>query len=1406
VSLTNPLWLLVALPAFGVILALHMRRRVRRVVPSLLGWDGPVGQSQPQRQRRLPRPSLPLLLQLLAAALVALALADPVVQVNEGRHLLIAVGVEDAQLAHDAMRVLLQGASPVDHVSVVDVRGGLTPIVLRASPTAALRAAADELRDREALPDWSGVADALGALGDADVSVAALVHADDPGPVAEAFPSPQGLARYAVAPTRPLVAITALGYVSEGVSGAGRLQLQVRSRAPEALPASLRASLEGEPIMERRITVAPNTVTWLDFELPERVLGRIDVDLVDTSGEVVTSAGLDIHRAPPLRVGLLGEPEPLLLDVLRTLSGIELVTVEHANEADLDLVVVAGDYDGGALPQGHRLHWGGVPGDLRVGPVREGPWQVVATGEHALAPPGMAAMFDVDRLSPSRVREGAIVLAWAEGWPVIQATHAAAGVELIVAFPPGDVAASDGRIYLAHLLLALVQWLEPGAGSLVAITCRVDAACTLPERYAAANVVDPTGRSFARVPAAAATDVSAGVAIGTFEPWFVPQRSGWHRLETHDVASRSIWVAEALPASAGIDDAPLADREDLRWLSDVTRHRPIARWAALIAVAAGLVSAFAGGRRDPVARPALRISLGVGGVALVVSALGVMASWSLPTGWVAERWAIVVQPSRFAGAEVPDLPAGAEVVVATAPLQVVRSAADAVTGIVSSSGVTATMASATVAALDWAAALARGYDRGRVGLVADAVHLDELARVQAQLQHVGVDGIDVYTRAQSEQRPSRITSTTVLGRSRMGGTVRVAVTIESAEAYATEMYVARQGAPVAVVPVAVHAGHNTVLIDVPVADDAWLNIRLAAAGGAHEQGVDVAIPSYGATRVAIVADSVAWALLFQQLIEVHGVDVRLVDPREAPRNPQLWRDVDVVVLYDVPAIALDTQQQLALATWVERDGGGVLIAGGERAFGPGGYHLTVLDDLSPLAAEIPMDRPDVAVVFVLDRSGSMVQAVGATTRLEIAREATWEALRLLDPRSQVGIVVFDSNSTLIHPVRPIDDLVTVRRSLDLLTAGGGTALYPALVQAHGALTGVRDVQRHVVVMTDGLTQSGDFDAIMAEYIRDGITVSTVAIGRGASYPRLRLIAEESGGVFYESVDFTLLPSIMAQEVLMLTSDPVRREVFFPAWTRSPGPFREGLDVELPALMGMVRTTAKDDAVIHVVGPEGDAVMASWDVGLGRVMAYASQPVGEWSMGWLQAAELPTMWSQVVRWLAAGSTTARLEPYVRVTSGGLLFDVVARGADGGPATALPLSVAWQSEASGRVQLEEREMGRYVGTLPFSQDPDAVVTVAVEGAGGASSWREIGVPLGGRYESPIGAERDERAGLEALTLALGGRTVETFSSRPRVWSNVPSPQWRPWLLLHLATFLGLLTARYAWRSAAPRDRSS
>jgi uncharacterized membrane protein len=74
----------------------------------------------------------------------------------------------------------------------------------------------------------------------------------------------------------------------------------------------------------------------------------------------------------------------------------------------------------------------------------------------------------------------------------------------------------------------------------------------------------------------------------------------------------------------------------------------------------------------------------------------------------------------------------------------------------------------------------------------------------------------------------------------------------------------------------------------------------------------------------------------------------------------------------------------------KKEGGGLLVCGGNRSFASGGYYKTAIDDILPVSREDrqPSKKAATAFSIVLDRSGSMaVTTPGGQTKMDLANNA-----------------------------------------------------------------------------------------------------------------------------------------------------------------------------------------------------------------------------------------------------------------------------------------------------------------------------------------------------------------------------------------------------------------------------------
>ena len=145
---------------------------------------------------------------------------------------------------------------------------------------------------------------------------------------------------------------------------------------------------------------------------------------------------------------------------------------------------------------------------------------------------------------------------------------------------------------------------------------------------------------------------------------------------------------------------------------------------------------------------------------------------------------------------------------------------------------------------------------------------------------------------------------------------------------------------------------------------------------------------------------------------------------------------------------------MALLEYYVRDtGGGVVTIGGDRSYAAGGYYGTPVEQLLPVTMNVKTEIkiPSLAVVFVLDRSGSMGSKARGEDKLTIAKRAALLSIELLKPLDRVGVLAFDSGRDWAVPLTEVGARRPIAERLRDLRVGGGTDLYLALEEAHRAI-------------------------------------------------------------------------------------------------------------------------------------------------------------------------------------------------------------------------------------------------------------------------------------------------------------------------------------------------------------------
>ncbi len=398
----------------------------------------------------------------------------------------------------------------------------------------------------------------------------------------------------------------------------------------------------------------------------------------------------------------------------------------------------------------------------------------------------------------------------------------------------------------------------------------------------------------------------------------------------------------------------------------------------------------------------------------------------------------------------------------------------------------------------------------------------------------------------------------------------------------------------------------------------------------------------GPSRVLYLHGADAGRRFMAEALQVQGYDVVEETPARANLTLPELSGFDLLILDNVPAYQLSQVKMERIERFVRDLGGGLIVLGGTRSYGAGGYYRTPLEQTLPVEMRPParMELPHVALLFVVDKSGSMGSGPYGTTKLDLAKAATMASAELLNPTDEVGILAFDSQWQWVVPFRAAGGSESIADDVAALSSDGGTDLHKAMVEGRRALAAKEAAIKHVLVLSDGLTEKEDLLEQVSGMARERITVSTVSIGGDANRRLMTQLAQGGKGRSYASVDPRTIPQIFTTETLLISRDLLVEKTVTPVAAGPAGPMR-GLSGEpLPRILGYVLTHVKPGAEVHARAGE-DPLLVSWRYGLGRVYAFTSDVSGRWGRHWVQWPAFPRWAAQMARLAVRSVSDQRL---------------------------------------------------------------------------------------------------------------------------------------------------------------------
>jgi uncharacterized membrane protein len=457
----------------------------------------------------------------------------------------------------------------------------------------------------------------------------------------------------------------------------------------------------------------------------------------------------------------------------------------------------------------------------------------------------------------------------------------------------------------------------------------------------------------------------------------------------------------------------------------------------------------------------------------------------------------------------------------------------------------------------------------------------------------------------------------------------------------------------------------------------------------------------GPPRVLIVAADPAESDHLRAALQSAGLDVRESTPGALASDPASLAEYAAIVLVDTPAQSLSPRALAALQSYVRDLGGGLVTVGGPHAYGVGGWYSTPLEETLPVEMTIhdPERFPPMSIVVVIDKSGSMAAQEGGVQKIQLAGEAAARVAELITDLDEITIIAFDDRPVdVIGPLPGSQREEVIGQVTRLQAGGGGIYVRESLQEALGYLADSDKPVRHIILLSDGSDsehQQGVRELVEEEIAAQNITLSTVAIGAGPDLRFLEEIAALGNGRYHFTDRAANLPVIFAEETQLAKRSYIIEEPFYPRQT-SPSPILTGIET-VPQLAGYVATTPKSAARVLLSTHQDDPLLAAWQYGLGRAVAWTSDATGRWARAWVEWDGFSRFWTQAVRWTIVERADVPAEVAVTLVGEEAHVTVDAVDESGAFVNGLDASVSVVGPEGEPVQvkLSQTAPGRYEG---------------------------------------------------------------------------------------------------------------
>ncbi|MGH2442086.1 MAG: VWA domain-containing protein [Chloroflexota bacterium] len=467
-----------------------------------------------------------------------------------------------------------------------------------------------------------------------------------------------------------------------------------------------------------------------------------------------------------------------------------------------------------------------------------------------------------------------------------------------------------------------------------------------------------------------------------------------------------------------------------------------------------------------------------------------------------------------------------------------------------------------------------------------------------------------------------------------------------------------------------------------------------------------------------------------------------------------------IVIVDTPAGLFDPAFLTQLIPY-ERDlGRGVVVIGGQESYGIGGYSKTPLETILPVSMALPKrkDLPRAAV-------GIIIEDLEEPTQVNVSKRAGEGVVNLLTQGDQVA-VSDEQGKGFVVPLQKVTSKSTIDQAIEAMQPGDPQSYSGDLQAMYRVLRRTSAPTKHIILVGDGDAEDPTYQSLLQHIKAGGISVSTVATnGQGVNdWPNMRKIAAWGGGRYYQATNPSAIPKIFLREAHNLARSGIVPGKFYPR-RLSPNPMIRDLH-SMPPLFGYVATTPKTTGEIVLASKKLDPVLAAWQFGLGRSVAWTSDAAGLWSRSWVEAPDASRFWSDLVSWVLPAGGSRDL--FVGTAAGNGTGQIsVQTPSFLGANPQVTARVIGPDLRASTVQLQAYAPSRFRASFPTRSQGAYVISVQAHGSGHVALGQ---AGLDSPYSAEYRTTGTNLSTLQSIASAGGGSIIKRASD---AWlNNLPS----------------------------------